>query len=257
MAQDSLQCLAQLASMQGPVFPDESAQVSYLAHLVEGLLSMINGSVLYSFIWSLTKRVLMLTTSFFFLKCCFPGTQRIHDLSQMSNWRIIHPFLTECRDTKVTINESDGMDIKSILWIFIVCMSVMPRVWFLSSSSVYRNWREIKKMDDVNVRSSTSSQLFSFWCKGLLTLRYWSSYCRSTGWMASSTASEVSTQQSTPKMVFHLYILCWGSLFPLGSHSNGPEFFNTFLCFYRFLYCEFPQNCWSRFQQALETNRWS
>lgn len=45
MAQDSLQCLAQLASMHGPVFPDESAQVSYLAHLVEGLLGMINGSV--------------------------------------------------------------------------------------------------------------------------------------------------------------------------------------------------------------------
>jgi len=45
MAQDSLQCLAQLASMHGPVFPDEAAQVSYLAHLVEGLLSMINGSV--------------------------------------------------------------------------------------------------------------------------------------------------------------------------------------------------------------------
>ncbi|XP_056284832.1 exportin-4 [Pseudoliparis swirei] len=43
MAQDSLQCLAQLASMHGPVFPDEAAQVSYLAHLVEGLLSMING----------------------------------------------------------------------------------------------------------------------------------------------------------------------------------------------------------------------
>ncbi|KAJ3592518.1 hypothetical protein NHX12_007645 [Muraenolepis orangiensis] len=45
MAQDSLQCLAQLASMHGPVFPNESAQVSYLAHLVEGLLSMINGFV--------------------------------------------------------------------------------------------------------------------------------------------------------------------------------------------------------------------
>ncbi|XP_057709108.1 exportin-4 [Corythoichthys intestinalis] len=43
MAQDSLQCLAQLASMHGPIFPDESAQISYLAHLVEGLLSMING----------------------------------------------------------------------------------------------------------------------------------------------------------------------------------------------------------------------
>ncbi|XP_014029519.1 exportin-4 isoform X1 [Salmo salar] len=43
MAQDSLQCLAQLASMHGPIFPDETAQVSYLAHLVEGLLSMING----------------------------------------------------------------------------------------------------------------------------------------------------------------------------------------------------------------------
>ncbi|KAJ8255818.1 hypothetical protein COCON_G00196820 [Conger conger] len=43
MAQDSLQCLAQLASMHGPIFPDESARVSYLAHLVEGLLSMING----------------------------------------------------------------------------------------------------------------------------------------------------------------------------------------------------------------------
>lgn len=48
MAQDSLQCLAQLASMHGPIFPDESAQVSYLAHLVEGLLNMINGSVLQS-----------------------------------------------------------------------------------------------------------------------------------------------------------------------------------------------------------------
>ncbi|XP_072542133.1 exportin-4 [Salminus brasiliensis] len=43
MAQDSLQCLAQLASMHGPIFPDESAQVTYLAHLVEGLLTMING----------------------------------------------------------------------------------------------------------------------------------------------------------------------------------------------------------------------
>ncbi|MFT7818260.1 exportin-4 isoform X1 [Arapaima gigas] len=43
MAQDSLQCLAQLASLHGPIFPDESAQVSYLAHLVEGLLNMING----------------------------------------------------------------------------------------------------------------------------------------------------------------------------------------------------------------------
>ncbi|XP_060785587.1 exportin-4 [Neoarius graeffei] len=43
MAQDSLQCLAQLASMHGPIFPDESAQVTYLAHLVEGLLNMING----------------------------------------------------------------------------------------------------------------------------------------------------------------------------------------------------------------------
>ncbi|XP_076857923.1 exportin-4 [Brachyhypopomus gauderio] len=43
MAQDSLQCLAQLASMHGPVFPDQGAQVSYLAHLLEGLLSMING----------------------------------------------------------------------------------------------------------------------------------------------------------------------------------------------------------------------
>ncbi|XP_017560092.1 exportin-4 [Pygocentrus nattereri] len=43
MAQDSLQCLAQLASMHGPIFPDETAQVSYLAHMLEGLLSMING----------------------------------------------------------------------------------------------------------------------------------------------------------------------------------------------------------------------
>ncbi|MGH0135916.1 UNVERIFIED_CONTAM: hypothetical protein FKN15_061911 [Acipenser sinensis] len=43
MAQDSLQCLAQLASVHGPVFPDESAQVNYLARLVEGLLGMING----------------------------------------------------------------------------------------------------------------------------------------------------------------------------------------------------------------------
>ncbi|XP_063069807.1 exportin-4 [Engraulis encrasicolus] len=43
MAQDSLQCLAQLASMHGPIFPDETAQVTYLAHLVEGLLNMING----------------------------------------------------------------------------------------------------------------------------------------------------------------------------------------------------------------------
>uniref|UniRef100_A0AAY4DSA5 Exportin-4 n=1 Tax=Denticeps clupeoides TaxID=299321 RepID=A0AAY4DSA5_9TELE len=43
MAQDSLQCLAQLASLHGPIFPDENAQVSYLAHLVEGLLNMING----------------------------------------------------------------------------------------------------------------------------------------------------------------------------------------------------------------------
>lgn len=43
MSQDSLQCLAQLASMHGPIFPDEGAQVSYLSHMVEGLLSTITG----------------------------------------------------------------------------------------------------------------------------------------------------------------------------------------------------------------------
>ncbi|XP_059820197.1 exportin-4 [Hypanus sabinus] len=43
MAQDSLQCLAQLASIHGPIFPDERAQVDYLAHFIEGLLNMING----------------------------------------------------------------------------------------------------------------------------------------------------------------------------------------------------------------------
>ncbi|TNN73610.1 Exportin-4 [Liparis tanakae] len=43
MAQDPLQCRAPLAPAHRPVFPDESAQVSYLTHLVEGLLSVING----------------------------------------------------------------------------------------------------------------------------------------------------------------------------------------------------------------------
>ncbi|XP_053312418.1 exportin-4 [Spea bombifrons] len=43
MAQDSLQCLAQLASLHGPIFPDEGSQVDYLAHFIEGLLNMING----------------------------------------------------------------------------------------------------------------------------------------------------------------------------------------------------------------------
>ncbi|XP_072332936.1 exportin-4 isoform X2 [Scyliorhinus torazame] len=43
MAQDSLQCLAQLASIHGRIFPDERAQVDYLAHFIEGLLNMING----------------------------------------------------------------------------------------------------------------------------------------------------------------------------------------------------------------------
>ncbi|KAB0372652.1 hypothetical protein FD755_015405 [Muntiacus reevesi] len=43
MAQDSLQCLAQLASLHGPVFPDEGAQVDYLSHFIEGLLGTING----------------------------------------------------------------------------------------------------------------------------------------------------------------------------------------------------------------------
>ncbi|NXW00511.1 XPO4 protein, partial [Fregetta grallaria] len=43
MAQDSLQCLAQLASLHGPVFPDEGSQVDYLAHFIEGLLNTING----------------------------------------------------------------------------------------------------------------------------------------------------------------------------------------------------------------------
>uniref|UniRef100_A0A8C9LDL2 Exportin-4 n=1 Tax=Pavo cristatus TaxID=9049 RepID=A0A8C9LDL2_PAVCR len=43
MAQDSLQCLAQLASLHGSVFPDEGSQVDYLAHFIEGLLNTING----------------------------------------------------------------------------------------------------------------------------------------------------------------------------------------------------------------------
>uniref|UniRef100_G1Q2X2 Exportin-4 n=1 Tax=Myotis lucifugus TaxID=59463 RepID=G1Q2X2_MYOLU len=42
MAPDSLQCLAQLASLHGPVFP-EAAQVDYPAHFIEGLLSTIHG----------------------------------------------------------------------------------------------------------------------------------------------------------------------------------------------------------------------
>lgn len=45
MAQDSLQCLAQLASLHGPIFPDERSQVDYLAHFIEGLLNTINGYV--------------------------------------------------------------------------------------------------------------------------------------------------------------------------------------------------------------------
>jgi len=45
MAQDSLQCLAQLASLHGSVFPDEGSQVDYLAHFIEGLLNTINGYV--------------------------------------------------------------------------------------------------------------------------------------------------------------------------------------------------------------------
>ncbi|XP_031408071.1 exportin-4-like [Meleagris gallopavo] len=43
MAQDSLQCLAQLASLHGSVFPDEGSQIDYLAHFIEGLLNTING----------------------------------------------------------------------------------------------------------------------------------------------------------------------------------------------------------------------
>ncbi|XP_029458384.1 exportin-4 isoform X5 [Rhinatrema bivittatum] len=43
MAQDSLQCLAQLASLHGLIFPDERSQVDYLAHFIEGLLNTING----------------------------------------------------------------------------------------------------------------------------------------------------------------------------------------------------------------------
>lgn len=55
MAQDSLQCLAQLASLHGPVFPDEGSQVDYLAHFIEGLLNTINGYVclLSKFRWHL------------------------------------------------------------------------------------------------------------------------------------------------------------------------------------------------------------
>lgn len=55
MAQDSLQCLAQLASLHGPVFPDEGSQVDYLAHFIEGLLNTINGYVclLSKFRWRL------------------------------------------------------------------------------------------------------------------------------------------------------------------------------------------------------------
>lgn len=55
MAQDSLQCLAQLASLHGPIFPDEGSQVDYLAHFIEGLLNTINGYVClpFKFRWHL------------------------------------------------------------------------------------------------------------------------------------------------------------------------------------------------------------
>ncbi|XP_078736435.1 exportin-4 [Lampetra fluviatilis] len=43
MAQDSLQCLAQLASLHGPVLPEADSQQEYLTHYIEGLLSIIDG----------------------------------------------------------------------------------------------------------------------------------------------------------------------------------------------------------------------
>lgn len=70
MAQDSLQCLAQLASMHGPVFPDESAQVTYLAHLVEGLLSMINGSVCWKHLHAIVSEPVSVAPLTAFVAVC-------------------------------------------------------------------------------------------------------------------------------------------------------------------------------------------
>lgn len=78
MAQDSLQCLAQLASLHGPVFPDEGAQVDYLAHFIEGLLSTINGQVYLPFVtkkgtfrFSMCLTVVDQQLVIFFLFVCF------------------------------------------------------------------------------------------------------------------------------------------------------------------------------------------
>ena len=41
MARDSLQCLAQLASLHGPIFSDDKAQSGFLSHFIKGLVSTI------------------------------------------------------------------------------------------------------------------------------------------------------------------------------------------------------------------------
>uniref|UniRef100_UPI00358FA5D2 exportin-4 isoform X2 n=1 Tax=Myxine glutinosa TaxID=7769 RepID=UPI00358FA5D2 len=41
MARDSLQCLAQLASLHGPIFSDDKAQSGFLAHFIKGLVSTV------------------------------------------------------------------------------------------------------------------------------------------------------------------------------------------------------------------------
>lgn len=41
MAHHSLQCLAQLASLNGPVFPDDKARAQYLDHFLQAFLACL------------------------------------------------------------------------------------------------------------------------------------------------------------------------------------------------------------------------
>lgn len=179
-----------------------------------------------------------------------------------------------------------------ILQIFIVCMSVMSQARLLSSSSIYQHRCEIKKVDDVNVPDSSlssSSQCivierwcqcwaFSIWMQMIIYRRrlivilvcrfcptagqrdeWWRLIWCSVCLLALGSVWDVDI--TVVKSVFHPHLPWWDSLLPLGFYSGRKLawflsciFFYVFIDFYVVTFCK---TRWSRFHQALETNRWS
>lgn len=68
MANHCLQCISQLASLNGPVFPDDKAKCQYLAFFLGGFLPMLSRYDVAVYKCRISFRVIKKTFKFYSLK---------------------------------------------------------------------------------------------------------------------------------------------------------------------------------------------